>query len=147
MYEFIHMNSDIWIHDILHDHEFIFEFISWIHMQHFMTYEFIYEFMYMKNIVKSYLNSCVPRFQMTTLGLHYKCTQMWEDIFLPGTHKCEKCLFTFSKRPVWGMRDGNHSQLASIWASSTDKNRIQTRQRPRRLLSRRPDRLSVIEWA
>ena len=29
-----------------------------------MTYEFIYEFMYMKNIVKSYLNSCVPRFQM-----------------------------------------------------------------------------------
>ena len=30
-----------------------------------MTYEFIYEYMYMKNIVKSYLNSCVPRFQMT----------------------------------------------------------------------------------
>ena len=29
-----------------------------------MTYEFIYEFMYMKNIVKSYLNSCVLRFQM-----------------------------------------------------------------------------------
>ena len=29
-----------------------------------MTYEFIYEFMYMKNIVKSYLNSGVPRFQM-----------------------------------------------------------------------------------
>ena len=36
-------------------------------MQHFMTYEFIYEFMYMKNIVKSYLNSCVPRFQMSKL--------------------------------------------------------------------------------
>ena len=33
-------------------------------MQHFMTYEFIYEFMYMKNIVKSYLNSGVSRFQM-----------------------------------------------------------------------------------
>ena len=32
-----------------------------------MTYEFIYEFMYMKNIVKSYLNSCVPRFQMTSV--------------------------------------------------------------------------------
>ena len=30
-----------------------------------MTYEFIYEFMYMKNIVKSYLKSCVPRFQMS----------------------------------------------------------------------------------
>ena len=29
-----------------------------------MTYEFIYEFMYMKNIVKSYLNLCVPRIQM-----------------------------------------------------------------------------------
>ena len=29
-----------------------------------MTYEFMYEFMYMKNIVKSYLKSCVPRFQM-----------------------------------------------------------------------------------
>ena len=29
-----------------------------------MTYEFIYEFMYMKNIVKTYLNSGVPRFQM-----------------------------------------------------------------------------------
>ena len=34
-------------------------------MRHFMTYEFIYEFMYMKNIVKSYLNSGVSRFQMT----------------------------------------------------------------------------------
>ena len=33
-------------------------------MRHFMTCEFIYEFMYMKNIVKSYLKSCVPRFQM-----------------------------------------------------------------------------------
>ena len=32
-----------------------------------MTYEFIYEFMYIKNIVKSYLKSesCVPRFQVT----------------------------------------------------------------------------------
>ena len=29
-----------------------------------MTYELIYEFMYMKNIVKSYLKSCVPRFQI-----------------------------------------------------------------------------------
>ena len=29
-----------------------------------MTYEFIYEFIYTKNIVKSYLNSCVPRLQM-----------------------------------------------------------------------------------
>ena len=28
-----------------------------------MTSEFIYEFMYMKNIVKSYLKLCVPRFQ------------------------------------------------------------------------------------
>ena len=36
-------------------------------MRHFMTYEFIYEFMYMKNIVKSYLKSCVPRFQMEIL--------------------------------------------------------------------------------
>ena len=33
-------------------------------MQHFMTCEFIYEFMYMKNIEKSYLNSGVSRFQM-----------------------------------------------------------------------------------
>ena len=44
--KFIHMTSDIWFHDILDDHEFI------------------YEFIYMKNIVKSYLKSCVPRFQM-----------------------------------------------------------------------------------
>ena len=35
-------------------------------MRHFMTYEFIHKFMHMKNIVKSYLNSCVPRFQMNT---------------------------------------------------------------------------------
>ena len=35
-----------------------------------MTYEFIYEFMYMKNIVKSYLNSCVPRFQMPVSQCH-----------------------------------------------------------------------------
>ena len=32
----------------------------------FLTYEFIYEFMYMKNIVKSYLKACVPRFQMVS---------------------------------------------------------------------------------
>ena len=37
-----------------------------------MTSEFIYEFMYMKNIVKSYLNSCVPRFQMTVLGMSFR---------------------------------------------------------------------------
>ena len=30
----------------------------------FHDHEFIFEFMYMKNIVKSYLKSCVPRFQM-----------------------------------------------------------------------------------
>ena len=34
-----------------------------------MTYKFIYEFMYMKNIVKSYLKSCVPRFQMSPADL------------------------------------------------------------------------------
>ena len=33
-------------------------------MQHFMTYKFIYDVMYMKDIVKSYLKSCVRRFQM-----------------------------------------------------------------------------------
>ena len=32
----------------------------------FHDHEFIFEFMYMKNIVKSYLKSCVPRFQMMT---------------------------------------------------------------------------------
>ena len=58
IYEFIHMNSDIWIHDILHDHEFISEFILWIHIifhdHEFicdiswpMNNEFIHEFMYM----------------------------------------------------------------------------------------------------
>ena len=29
-----------------------------------VAYEFIYEFVYMKNIVKSYPKSCAPRFQM-----------------------------------------------------------------------------------
>ena len=33
---------------------------SWIHMLHFMTYEFRYVFIYMKNIVKSYMKSAVP---------------------------------------------------------------------------------------
>ena len=37
-----------------------------------MTYEFITEFMYMKNIVKSYLKLCVPRFQMSTKSKWYK---------------------------------------------------------------------------
>ena len=40
---------------------------SWIHMLHFITYEFIWEFIYMKNTMKSYLISCVPRFQMHNL--------------------------------------------------------------------------------
>ena len=35
-----------------------------------MTYEFIYEFMYMKNIAKSNLKSCVPRFQMNIMMEH-----------------------------------------------------------------------------
>ena len=34
-------------------------------MLHAMTYEFKYELMYMKNIVKSYLKSWVPRLQMS----------------------------------------------------------------------------------
>ena len=33
-------------------------------MLHFMTYEFRYKFMFMKNIVKSYMKSGAPRFQM-----------------------------------------------------------------------------------
>ena len=52
---------------------------SWIHMWHFMTYEFIYEFMYMKNIVKSYLNSGVPRFQM--LNLNWWCAACSGEIY------------------------------------------------------------------
>ena len=36
-----------------------------------MTYEFIYEFMYMKKIVKSYLNSGVSRFQMYVVTFWY----------------------------------------------------------------------------
>ena len=75
--EFIHMNFDIWFHHILHDSwswihiriHIINSYkssLSWIYIRHFMpvTYEFIYEFMYMKNIMKSYLISCVPRRQM-----------------------------------------------------------------------------------
>ena len=66
------MNSDMnsrysswsWIHTWIHIMNSYKISWSWIHMWHFMTYEFIYEFMYMKNIVKSYLNSGVPRFQM-----------------------------------------------------------------------------------
>ena len=39
-----------------------------------MTYEVMYDFMCMKNIMKSYLKSWVSRFQMTTVqdGLHVK---------------------------------------------------------------------------
>ena len=33
-------------------------------MLHFMTYEFRHEFMYMINIVKSYMKSWVPRFKI-----------------------------------------------------------------------------------
>ena len=33
-------------------------------MLHFMTYEFKYKFIYMNNIVKSYMKSGVSRFQM-----------------------------------------------------------------------------------
>ena len=77
----LHMNSNIWFHVILHDHEFISKFILWIHIR-FHDHEFICyiswpmnsymnnEFMYMKNIVKSYLESYVPRFQIW-LGLSF----------------------------------------------------------------------------
>ena len=54
----------IWIH-IMNSYKISWSFID---MWHFMTCEIIYEFMYMKNILKSYLKirlkSCVPRFQM-----------------------------------------------------------------------------------
>ena len=75
--EFIHMNSDMiprysswslaWIHWHIWIHIMNSYMISWswIHMQHFMTYQFTYEFLCMKNILKSYLKSCVPRFQMS----------------------------------------------------------------------------------
>ena len=50
------MNSDIWF-DILHDHEFIFEFILWIHIR-FHDHEFIREISWPMNI---YINSCIWR--------------------------------------------------------------------------------------
>ena len=52
----------------MNSYSLIIESLWWIHMRHFMTYEFIYDFMYVKNIVKSYLKSCVPRFQMSSLA-------------------------------------------------------------------------------
>ena len=62
--EFIHMN---WFFMIMSSYyKFIIWIYNkwWIHMRHFMTFEFIFELMYMKNIVKSYLKSCMTRFQM-----------------------------------------------------------------------------------
>ena len=56
-------------------------------MQHFMTYEFIYEFMYMKNIVKSYLNSGVSRFQMSVVGdrrASWEMGSVWQTTPTPG---------------------------------------------------------------
>ena len=84
-YEFWHMISrysswswiHIWIH-IMNSYKISW---SWIHMWHFMTYEFIYEFMYMKNIVKSYLNSGVSRFQMGQGGQRTFAAVLWD----PGT--------------------------------------------------------------
>ena len=82
IYDFIYMNSAAWILRWIHIYEFwcmisqyfLWSWIqiwihimnpnkiswSWIHMLHFMTYEFRYEFMCTKNIVKSYLKSWVP---------------------------------------------------------------------------------------
>ena len=51
------MNSDIWIHDILHNHEFISEFILWIHIR-FHGHEFICDISWPMN---SYMNSCIWR--------------------------------------------------------------------------------------
>ena len=48
IHEFIHLNLDIWFHDILHDHEFMYEFALWIHIW-IHNFEFIYEFMVMNS--------------------------------------------------------------------------------------------------
>ena len=71
--EFIHMNSDIWFHNILHDDEFISEFILLIHIR-FYDHEFICAISWPMNsfmnsciwriLWHQYLKSCVPRFQM-----------------------------------------------------------------------------------
>ena len=75
-YEFWHMMSIMswysswsWIHIWIHSMNSNKISWSWIHMRHFVTNEFIYKFMYMKNIVISYLKSCVWRFQMRGLRL------------------------------------------------------------------------------
>ena len=96
IYDFIIMNSLAWISRWIHIHmilqysswSWIHIWIhiinsykiswSWIHMRHLMTYEFIYEFMFMKNIVKSYLKSCVLRFQM--ISWHKSHVQSARDI-------------------------------------------------------------------
>ena len=55
--ELIHMNSDIWFQDILHDHEFISEFMLWIHIR-FHNHEFICDISWPMN---SFMNSCIWR--------------------------------------------------------------------------------------
>ena len=69
-HKFWHMisrySSWLWIHIWIHVMNSDMISWSWIHMQHFMTCEFIYEFMYMKNMVKSYLKWCLTRFQMNS---------------------------------------------------------------------------------
>ena len=57
--DFIHMNSDIWFHNVLHNHEFISEFILRIHIR-FHNHEFICDISWPMN---SYImmNSCIWR--------------------------------------------------------------------------------------
>ena len=85
MYDFIS-----WIHDKIS--------WSWIHMQHFMTYEFRYAFMYMKNIVKSYLKLWTPKFQMNWNGY---CEESSVEYICISAFHLVQCTESSSRLPSW----------------------------------------------
>ena len=79
--EFMHMNSEIWFHYILHNHEFISEFVFWIHIW-IHDHEFI---CYISWPMNSYTNSCIWRIAWNHTWNHVYQGSRWLSLQRLGT--------------------------------------------------------------
>ena len=85
-----YMNSYIWIHNILHDHKFISEFIWWIHIR-FHDHQFICDISWPMN---SYMNSCIWRISWNHTWIHvYQGSRWLHWACTTNARKCEKISF------------------------------------------------------
>ena len=127
-----YMNSYIWIHNILHDHKFISEFIWWIHIR-FHDHQFICDISWPMN---SYMNSCIWRISWNHTWIHvYQGSRWTHTLDSDNLNSRHDFSFTgFVRRPGVADRDVSglkkHIPLGSNYPVSSTVTLILVDQQP-----------------